>query len=303
MDNAQVMLVGSANMDLVVRTHRFPGPGETLQGLGFKTFTGGKGANQAAAAGKLGAKVGLIAKVGTDAFGDQLVDALAESGVDTSFILRETECSTGVALITVDDSGQNTIVVAPGANALLAPSDVQSGLDRVDFSVLLAQLEIPLETVVAASNFAANRTFILNPAPAKELASDLLCHVDYLTPNETEAHILTGILPVDEETCIASAATLLDRGVKNVLFTLGAKGSFLANSRGGHHFPSIEVNPVDTTGAGDAFNGAFAFFLAKGEPVERAISLANIVGALSTTKLGAQASMPSIEEVLKFDVW
>jgi ribokinase len=155
-----------------------------------------------------------------------------------------------------------------------------------------------LETVIAASHFGKGRTFILNPAPARELPDELLSRVDFLTPNETEAEVLTGILPADEQSCLSAARVLIERGVKNVLFTLGARGSFLANDRGGRHFPSVHVEPVDTTGAGDAFNGAFAHFLAQGEPVERAIHFANVAGALSTTKPGAQASMPSLSDVL-----
>jgi len=296
MQHLEVMLVGSANMDLVVRTHSFPAPGETLQGLGFQTFAGGKGANQAVAAGKLGAKVGILAKLGNDPFGDQLTASLLGAGVKVDYLLRDPTESTGVALITVDDSGQNTIVVAPGTNALLTPFEVNT-LKDVQFAVLLAQLEIPLETVIAASVLAKG-SFILNPAPARELPNELFALVDYLTPNETEAVALTGILPADDGSCLACARVLLDRGVKNVLFTLGSNGSYLANAAGGSHFPSIKVNPIDTTGAGDAFNGAFAYFLSKGEQVQRSIHLANVAGALATTKAGAQASMPTLQEVL-----
>ena len=298
MHKAEVMLVGSANVDLVVRTHRFPSPGETLTGQSFQTFAGGKGSNQASAIGKLGGNAGIVAKVGADAFGDQLVTGLVACGVKTDWVLRDPDEATGVALITVDDNGQNTIVVAPGTNALLTPAEVRSAVEAVDFSVLLVQLEIPMECVLTAAEFATGRTFILNPAPARPLSDELLAKVDYLTPNESEAQILTGVLPSDDATCLAAARVLLDKGVKNIIFTLGANGSFLANSKGGRHFPSNPVTPVDTTGAGDAFNGALALFLAQGEPVERAIHLANISGALSTTKPGAQASMPTLAEVM-----
>lgn len=285
-------------MDLVVRTPRFPLPGESIQGLGFQTFAGGKGANQATAVGKLGGTVGLIAKLGADPFGDQLIQSLTSSGVETSRVKRDPTEATGVALITVDASGQNTIVVAPGTNALLTPHEVRTGLSGIEFQVLLVQLEVPMESVIAASEFSEGRTFILNPAPACPISDDLLNRVDYLTPNETEAQILTEILPVDDGSCLAAAKVLLDRGVGNVLITLGPRGSFLANSKGGRHFPSIEVTAVDTTGAGDAFNGALAHFLARGEGIDQAIRLANIVGALSTTRPGAQASMPSLKDVL-----
>jgi len=293
-----VMLVGSANMDLVIRTQRFPQPGETIPGLSFQTFAGGKGANQAVAAGKLGAKARLLAKLGQDAFGDELIRSLSGNGVDTGLVLRHLTEATGVALITLDTTGQNTIVVAQGTNALLTPEDVSAGLGSCDFQILLVQLEIPMESVIAASKFHNGRIFILNPAPAAAVADEVLSRVDYLTPNETEAHALTGILPTDDASCLSAARILLDRGVKNVIFTLGARGSYLANQLGGRHFPSISVAPVDTTGAGDAFNGAFARFLSRGDEVERAIHLANIAGAITATRLGAQASMPTLKEVI-----
>jgi len=298
MHHAEVMLVGSANIDLVVRSPRFPAPGETLQGTSFQTFAGGKGANQAVAIGRLGGRCGLIGKVGMDAFGDELIDSLRLSGVDTSFILRDATCATGVAAITVDDSGQNTIVVAPGTNRLLTVAEVATALSSTSAKVFLAQLEIPIEVVDAVAGFAREFTFILNPAPAQKLSARLLSLVDYLTPNESEAEVLTGILPVDNESCLRAADVLLDSGVKNVLFTLGKEGSFLANRSGGRHFPSTKVNVVDTTAAGDAFNGAFAHFLSGGEPVERAILFANIAGALCTTKAGAQTAMPTLAEVM-----
>ncbi|MDR3688571.1 MAG: ribokinase [Fimbriimonas sp.] len=298
MDHAEVMLVGSANVDLVVRAPRFPMPGETVPGSTFQTFTGGKGANQSVAVAKLGGKCGLVGKVGTDGFGDQLIASLRESGVDCKCVLREDAHATGVAMITLDDSGQNTIVVAPGTNALVSAEEVTTALGNVEFPVLLAQLEVPLDAVMAAANFASGRTFILNPAPARQVPDELLSKIDYLTPNETETRILTGILPTDDGTCIQAAQVLLDRGVRNVVITLGASGCFLANRMGGRHFPSIPVTVVDTTAAGDAFNGALARFLAKGESIDRAIHLANVTGALCVTKMGAQASMPSLAEVL-----
>ena len=298
MHHAEVMLVGSANVDLVVRTHRFPSPGETLQGTDFHTFPGGKGANQAVAVAKLGGQCGLIAKIGTDAFGEQLLQSLQESGVDTRLVSRVSDCATGVAVITVDEAGQNTIVVAPGTNNLLTPNEVESGLKSVTYAVLLVQMEIPIATVVAASIQAKNKIFILNPAPARPLPDELLARVDYLTPNETETEILTGVLPVDDSSCTKAASLLMDRGVKNIVFTLGEKGSFFANRKVARLYPSIRVKPVDTTAAGDAFNGALALCLARGDSIERAISVANITGALSSTKAGAQASMPSMLEVL-----
>ena len=292
------MLIGSANIDLVVHSRRFPAPGETLQGSDFRTFPGGKGANQAVASAKVGAKTSFLGKVGTDGFGNQLANSLASNLVDITYLSRDSDSSTGVALITIDGSGQNTIVVAPGANARLNSKDVRTTLQSTSFKVLLVQLEIPLPTVEEVARNAKDAIFILNPAPAHELSDEILARVDFLTPNETEAHLLTGILPRDSASCLESAKPLLDCGVKNVLFTLGKHGSFLANNSGGSHFPGITVQPIDTTAAGDAFNGAFAAFIATGESVERAIHLANVAGGLCTTRPGAQDAMPSLDELI-----
>ena len=285
-------------MDLVVQTPQFPVPGETLTGSNFKTFYGGKGANQATAIGKLGGSVGLLAKVGRDDFGRELIHSLDASGVQTEWILEDPAEPTGVALITVNSEGQNTIVVAPGSNGTLTPEEVSNGLNNTRFKILLVQLEIPMECVQTATNHANGSVLILNPAPARALSAELLSKIDYLTPNESEAKFLTGILPTDEGSCVLASQKLLDLGVKNVILTLGSQGSFFANQDGFQHFPAMHVEAIDTTGAGDAFNGAFAHFLASGESVPRSIELANIVGALSTTKRGAQASMPSIDELV-----
>jgi ribokinase len=294
-----VMLVGSANMDLVVHVDRFPNPGETLRGDEFQSFPGGKGANQACAVGRLGGSAGLLAKLGVDGFGDALVNSLISAGVAEDWILRDPSAPTGVALITVGPSGENTIVVSPGTNDLITPDDVSAALGSTTFKVLLTQLEIPLPAVEAAAQHRKHALFILNPAPARELPDSLLQQVDFITPNETEAHMLTGIFPADDSSCRACTKALLSRGVKNVILTLGENGSFWANREDAMRFPSIQVSPVDTTGAGDAFNGALAHFLSMGESIPQAIRYANVTGALSTTKPGAQASMPSWEAVQK----
>lgn len=292
------MVVGSANMDLVVRAPRFPLPGETLLGRDFATFPGGKGANQAAAAGRLGAKPRFVAKIGADAFGQALLSSLATSGVDTGSVIIDPTLSTGVAAITVDDAGQNTIVVAPGANGHLYADEAVGAVEEVDPGVVLCQLEAPLETVEAvAKSLVPGKLLILNPAPAAELSDTLLSRVDYLTPNETETEILTGIRPTDDTSCLDAAAKLFDRGVRHVIITLGDQGSFLATPQFGQHFPTMQVRPVDTTAAGDAFNGALAHFLSEGRDIDNAILLANVVGALSTLKHGAQSSMPTLREL------
>lgn len=288
-----VAVVGSANMDLVAMCPRIPQPGETLIGSAFATHPGGKGANQAAVIGRLGGQVAFIGKVGSDSFGEQLRQSLNDARVQTEHLLQA-DTSSGIALIAVSQAGQNSIVVVPGANDCLTPLEVEHALYDVKPDVVLAQLEVPLEAIQAAAK--AER-FLLNPAPARALPRELLERVEVLTPNETELEILTGIFPTDDAACHRAASVLLDQGVKAVVVTLGSKGSFLANSQRAKHFDPIAVTPVDTTAAGDAFNGALAWFLAQGRDLENAIALANCVGALSTTKRGAQASMPSFEEL------
>ena len=294
----RVMLLGSANMDLVVRTSRFPAIGETIMGSRFATFPGGKGANQAVAVGRLGGKPRFVAKIGNDAFGRELLHSLGSRGVDTGSVIMDPTHETGIAAITVDDEGRNTIVVAPGANGHLYPDEAVDAIEEIQPGILLAQLEIPLETVLAAAlALPSDKLFILNPAPARELPDELLQRVDYLTPNETEAEFLTGIRLTNDESCIEAADILFARGVKNVIFTLGAQGCFLATPFFGQSLPTLAVHAIDTTAAGDAFNGALAHFLAQGRDIDNAALLANVVGALSTTKEGAQSSMPSLRDV------
>lgn len=292
------MVLGSANMDLVVRTPRFPTTGETVMGTKFATFPGGKGANQAVAAGRLGGKPRFVAKIGSDAFGRELLHSLGVSGVDTGSVVMDPNHPTGVAAITVDDEGRNTIVVASGANGHLYADEATEAIEEINPGILLTQLEIPLETVLAAAHaLPRDCLFILNPAPARELPSELLQRVDYLTPNETETEFLTGIRPSNDESCQKAADILFSRGVRNVIFTLGAQGSFLATPHFGQSLPTLSVHAIDTTAAGDAFNGALAHFLAEGRDIDNAVLLANVVGALSTTKEGAQSSMPSLRDV------
>jgi len=301
MDTPQVMVVGSANMDLVVRTQRFPQAGETLLGGEFATFPGGKGANQAVAIGRLGGSVRFVGCVGRDSFGDELMESLKRAGVDTALVLRQPDVNSGIAVITVDAGGQNTIVVAPGANARVHPDEVAAAVTTVSPAVLLAQLEVPVEAIAAAAKSLPKESlFILNPAPAQELPDDVLARADYLTPNETETEVLTGIFPADDAACLTAAGRLFDRGVRHVLITLSQRGSFLATPEGGRHFPTLNVRTVDSTAAGDAFNGGLAHFLAQGVEASRAVTLANVVGAISATREGAQASMPSMDDVREF---
>lgn len=293
-----VVVIGSANLDLVFRSSTFPAAGQTILGDSFATFPGGKGANQAVAAGKLGARVSFVGKVGNDAFGDELVQSIGTAGVDVSRLRRADGVRTGTAGILVNAEGQNCIVAVKGANDRVQTDEVSEALESSNIAIVLAQLEIPLECVTAIRpSLPEGARFILNPAPAREVPDELLASADLITPNETESELFSGVLPGDDASCLQAASKLFDRGVRAVLFTLGARGSFYATPMGGRHYPTINVKAVDTTAAGDAFNGALAAFLAEGREMENAILLANCVGALSTTKPGAQASMPTRDEL------
>lgn len=291
-----VLVVGSANMDLVFGTRRMPAPGETVLGLSFATHPGGKGANQAVAIGRLGGEVSFAGCVGSDAFGAELRAGLVAASVGVEH-LGVWEGPSGTAGIFVDDEGRNMIVVAPGANDAVSPARVDAALGALDPDVALAQLEVPLPPVEAASRA---KRFILNPAPARPLPDSLLAGCFALTPNESELRALTGIEATDEDACRAAAHRLLDRGVQNVVATLGDRGCYWASAEGERHFPAPPVAAVDTTAAGDAFNGALALFVAEGRDLANALALANCVGALSVTRRGAQASMPDRNELRRF---
>jgi ribokinase len=294
--NAKIVVVGSLNMDLVIRSPRIPVPGETIIGGDFQTVPGGKGANQAVAAGRLGAQVSMVGCVGQDAFAASLLNSLAEAGVDHTYVIQDPAAATGVALITVDDAGENSIVVASGANMRLSPINVDDAEPVIAAAnVLLLQLESPLETVIRAAEIAhANGvTVVLNPAPApaQPLPVNLLSLVDVLIPNETETSLLTG-LPVEDLNQAEAAATKLRKdGVDTVVLTLGAKGALLVQDTT-ELAPPFRVTPVDTTAAGDAFVGGFGTALAQGKSLLEAIRWGNGAGALATTKLGAQPSLP-----------
>ncbi|NUM78796.1 ribokinase [candidate division KSB1 bacterium] len=300
MSRNAILVIGSANMDLVVSTQRFPQPGETLFGNKFGMYPGGKGANQAVAAAKLGGEVYFLGKMGNDLFREKLCVGMRNDGVQLDHLLIDPNESTGMALITVDSNGQNEIVVVSGSNMNLSPADIVS--KRALFAVakiVLLQLEIPLDTVTQSARLAKEHgaTVILNPAPARELPQELLRLVDYLTPNETEAELLTKQAVHDQTSAQTAAMKLLAQGVKNVILTLGEKGALLVNHEKAELFPAKKVQAVDTTAAGDAFNGALAFSLANDKTVEEAIRFANTVAAYSATKMGAQSSMPTMKDV------
>jgi ribokinase len=303
-----IVVVGSLNMDFVVTVEHLPAPGETVLGSGFQMIPGGKGANQACAAGKLGAgtaAVRMIGRVGYDVFADHLKASLSAAGVDVAAVHASKAQPTGVALIWVDRAGQNSIVVASGANHALAAADVEA-MRKVfrGASHALFQLETPLDTVAAALQLAREEglTTVLDPAPAQPLAPELLARVDILTPNESEAQMLLGrpAARVALEDAPGLAKALLGLGPRTVILKLGDRGCYHCDAQGGHHHPAWQVAPRDTTAAGDTFNAALAVGLAEGMSMDRALMFANAAAAISVTRLGAQASAPSRAEVDTF---
>ncbi|HET6946370.1 MAG TPA: ribokinase [bacterium] len=306
----RLAVVGSLNTDLVIKSRRRPERGETVTGGVFATFPGGKGANQAVAASRLGAQVAMVGAIGEDAFGRQLREGLERDRIDTRHVTTVAGEASGVALITVDPRGQNTIVVAPGANWRLTPQHVEAAREVIASSaVLLLQLEIPLESVVRAAELArdAGCRVILDPAPAPPapLPERLLPLVDVINPNEVEAKVLTGISVQDEQGARAAAERLLAMGCRAAVIKLGPRGAFVAGALTAgdttrQTVPGIPVDAVDTTAAGDAFAGALGVAVANGRAILDAVRLANVVGAISVTRMGAQPSMPTRIDVDAF---
>jgi ribokinase len=300
-----IVVVGSINLDLVAGTKRIPAPGETVSGSTFQTFFGGKGANQAVAAGRLGAEVHMLGKVGTDVFGPQLRSGLEAARVNVSAV-GEASGPSGVALISTDSTGQNSIIVVPGANGQVTPADLDFHLDLIrNAAIILTQLEIPLPTVehLAAITQREGVPLMLDPAPARPLPDSLFQRVDWITPNETETSTLLDRPSVqwNESNMKDAASALLQRGVRNVVLKLGERGCYVALADSRREFvPAYKVRAVDTTAAGDAFNGAFATALVRGEDPIDAAAWASAVAAISVTRPGAQPSMPNPEEVERF---
>ncbi len=297
----EIVVVGSLNADLVVRTPHFPRPGETIQGQDLATIAGGKGANQAVAAARLGAGVTMVGCVGADSFGSTLIENLKQNKVDARHVRRDGSAATGTAIIIVDGNGENSIVLSPGSNAKIAPHDVEPAV-LSGAKLLLLQLEIPLETVLHAARLARDRKIgvILNPAPARDLPDELLKSADYIVPNETELSQLAGKKVRDKDSLEAAARSLLSRGPKNVVVTLGQKGALVVNRSGRQYVDSYKVKPVDTTGAGDAFIGGMAVALLRRKSLTDAVQYACACGALATTRFGAQPSLPTAQEVKDF---
>ena len=296
----RIVVVGSSNMDFVLRVPRLPVPGETLSGTDFQSLPGGKGANQAVAAARLGASVSLIGCVGDDPFGTELCARMSSDGIDISCVHRLPGVATGVACICVDAQGRNSIVLVPGANAALTPDHVRSAETLIaDAAVLVCQLEVPLETVAAAVDIAArNRVLVvLNPAPAQHIDRAVLAKIDFLVPNESEASLLAGSDVADLASAQRAAAKLLDQGPRHVVTTLGARGVWLTGATGEFHAPAPRVDAVDTTAAGDTFIGGFSAALAAGDDLHGAVTLGQRAAALSVTRFGAQTSIPYRHEL------
>lgn len=298
-----ITVVGSLNMDLVTYTGRMPVTGETIIGKSFKQIPGGKGANQADAIAKLGAQVRMIGCVGFDDMGNTLLESLKNDGVDTALVKKIEGVSTGIASIMVDSAGNNCIIVVSGANNMLSPYDLKKSYDIIkDSDVIVAQLEVPIDTVSYAMKAAKQmgKLTILNPAPAVELKDELLADVDILVPNDTELEILSGIKVKNEADILRAADVLLDKGVSELIITLGSKGCMHVNKSGFKNYPAYQVTAVDTTAAGDSFIGAIAVAIYEGKSLEEAICFATAVGALTVTREGAQSSLPLREEVEAF---
>jgi ribokinase len=295
-----ILVLGSLNLDLVLRVSRMPEAGETLASDASATFCGGKGANQAVACARMGAAVSMIGRIGDDPAGLALRSALREDGIVLEGVETTEQCSSGVAVIVLTPDGQNRILLAAGANARLSPADVAAHSALFDRArLLVCQLEVPLETVEAAIGAAAARgvPVLLNPAPARVLPADLFGRIDYLVPNESEATILTGIDVRDVASAKIAAQALRDRGVRCVIVTLGAAGILIADARGSRHMPALPAEVVDTTAAGDSFIGGFAAGIAEGADVDEAARLGLRVARLCVGRAGAQASLPYRREL------
>jgi ribokinase len=296
----EIVVIGSSNTDMVVKTDELPLPGETKLGGTFFMNAGGKGANQAVAAARLGGNVTLITKLGNDIFGKQTLEGLKKENINTNHVFFDENSPSGTALIIVNAAGENCIVVAPGANATLLPADIEKMENLRDATVILLQLEIPMETIHHAVKLAAlnKQKLILNPAPAQKLNDELLKGIYLITPNESEAFVLTGIQVKDDVTASAAADFFLKRGVENVIITLGRDGAFFKNGHSKFKISAPVVEPLDTTAAGDTFNGAIAVAITENMGWEKAVQFAVQAASISVTRMGAQSSVPYRKEIV-----
>lgn len=303
MDLSKIVVIGSCNTDMVITTDQLPKPGETVLGRNFKMFSGGKGANQAVAVARLGGDISFIAKIGDDLFGKQSIEKYKDEGIDIRHIFLDPELPTGVALITVDQNGENCIAVASGANAALKSTHIKNVKDIIEnAAILLMQLEIPIETVEYAAKLAYRKGIkvVLNPAPAVLLSDELLKCLYTIIPNKTEAEILSGITISDWDSAKQAANIISSKGVEIVVITLGENGALVKNGSKYYNIPGNKVDVVDTTAAGDTFCGAFCVALSEGFPIEKAAEIANKAGSIAVSRQGAQDSIPYREEVFLF---
>lgn len=294
------MVVGSSNTDMTIRGNHLPVPGETILGGDFLMNPGGKGANQAVAAARLGGDVYFVAKVGNDVFGKSAIELYQKDGVHTDYVFTDDKLPSGVALIMVDENGQNCISVASGANGGLTPADVEKAKGVIaESDLVLMQLETPIDTIEYVARLAngCGKKVILNPAPAQPLSGDLLKNLYMIIPNETEAQILSGVEVVDEKSAKKAAQVISDKGVDIVLITLGSKGALVKEGSEFYIVPSRKVKAVDATAAGDTFCGALCVALAEGKSIREAVAFANCSAGISVTRMGAQASVPTRDEV------
>jgi len=304
MNSPSIVVVGSSNTDMVIKASHLPQPGETILGGTFFMSAGGKGANQAVAAARLGGSVLFIAKTGYDIFGKQSIELFEKEGIDVSGVQRDHYQPSGVALITVDEKGENCIVVAPGANATLTREDIDEVKEKIEnAALLLVQLETPLGTVEYVASMAASKKikFILNPAPAAKLSDELLSKISIITPNQKETEMLTGIKVTDQASAKRATELLHKKGIDTVIITMGAMGAFVSHESKYSMIPGHKVNVVDTTAAGDVFNGALVVALSEGKMMDDAVAFACKAAAISVTRLGAQASAPDRKEVESFE--
>lgn len=296
-----IAVIGSSNTDMVIKTERLPAPGETILGGNFFMNAGGKGANQAVAAARLGGNVAFVAKVGSDVFGSQAIELFKKENINTEYVFIDDKNASGIALINVDANGENCIAVAPGANGNLLVNDLLHATPVLnEAEIILMQLEIPIETIeyVAAFNRQHNKTVILNPAPACKLSDELLSNISIITPNEKEAEMLSGVTINNIHAAEQAAKVLSAKGIATVIITMGEKGALLYADDEFNLIETIKVKAVDTTAAGDVFNGALAVALSEKINLIEAVKFANRAAAISVTRLGAQASAPYRNEIV-----
>lgn len=298
---SEIVVIGSINMDMVININQKPLGGETVLADGFFMTPGGKGANQAYAAGNLGASISMIGAVGNDVFGTELINNLQKARVNTNNIIKVNGVSTGIAVITVDSTGENSIMVSPAANNFVTPEYIEEHENIIkQAKAVLIQLEIPIESVEKSISIAKKYGVLtlLDPAPAQKLSNEILLNLDYILPNETEIEQLTNVKVFDKESAIKASLVLLNKGVKTVISKLGKDGVVICQKDNAKWIPGIEVDVIDTTGAGDAFAGAFVTCLVQGNDLIECTEYANAVGALTVTKQGAQSAVPQTEEVI-----